>query len=224
MSDLATTEARRELRDLAARVKELKATMAEAIYDLGVLLLDVRERALWQDAGYPSFFACVEDAFGLGRRTAYRAMEVATHFGPEIARRYGSEKLLAMHRYMKATAVVEEPGDLLAAVIQIRGDDGRWQSLPMHEASLRQIQQATGLVRRRQAAREDAAEARRAARAERLARLEAALPAAGAPAPVKVRARGDGRVTWRFPAISEDDMPAFIDALRAEFVRGGDGE
>ena len=113
MSDLPEVEAKKALSDIAAQVRNLKGTIAVSLYELGQLLLEVRERELWRLAGCASFLACLEDELEVSRSTAYRAMDVAQHFGPEIARRYGSEKLLAMHRYMKATGRVEQAGDLL---------------------------------------------------------------------------------------------------------------
>ena len=90
---------------------------------------------------------------GLSRRTAFKAMEIAAHFGPEIARRFGSEKVLAMHRYMKATTTVESPGDLIAADIRVRGPGGRYRSVPMNQASVRQIVEAARDLEAKRAAR-----------------------------------------------------------------------
>ena len=45
----------------------------------------------------------MEQALGVSRRSAFRALELSVHFGPGIAERYGSEKPLAMHWYLKVT-------------------------------------------------------------------------------------------------------------------------
>ena len=149
--DLPEVEARRALSEVAAQVRVLKATIAVSLYELGQLLLDVRERELWRLAGRASFLACLEEDLEISRATAYRAMDIAQHFGPEIARRYGSEKLIAMHRYLKATGKAEQPGDLLAADLQLRGASGRFESVPLHQATLTQIEDATHLLKQRQA-------------------------------------------------------------------------
>ena len=220
MSELSLVAARQELQEVAQDVARLKADMAGAIYDLGLLLCEVRDRELWRMAGYATFSACLESALGLSRRTAFKAMEIAAHFGPEIARRFGSEKVLAMHRYMKATTTVESPGDLIAADIRVRGPGGRYRSVPMNQASVRQIVEAARDLEAKRATRSARAAAREVDRAERLARLSAALPGAHA---VRVKAKPDGRVLYDFSGVDEDDMPGFIAALHAEFLARGDG-
>ena len=201
---------RRDLAAAVARVQAIKADIAASLDELGVLLLDVRARELWAAGGHANFQDCVTDAFGLSRTTAYRAMDLATHFGPEIARRYGSEKLLAMHRYQAATARDEQPGDLLAADIVVQGPGGVFRSVPMNEASVRQIHEATRLLAARNARRETPAD-----RAERLARLADAMPKG--PSRVAAREAPDGSVLYDFKGVREADRLAFIAVLQAEF-------
>lgn len=221
MSTLTETEKHRELARIADRVAKLKSSMAVSLYELGLLLIRVRDGELWKPS-FASFPACVEETLGLSRTTAWRAMDISTHFGPEIARRFGSEKLLALHRYLKATAADEQPGDLLAAELQLRGEDGRFRSVSVIDASAIQIEEAARTLELRRAARAEAARARKADRVDRVARLEQRLPAAPAGSVrgkhrVRARQASDGRAVYDFSAVPEEQMADFIAALIAEF-------
>ena len=136
----ATPDARRRLRAATERVFELKAAGAALLYDLGAVLREVEDEALWRAGGFASFTAWLSEAVEVSRPTAARAIEVTRHFSRDVALRYGMEKLYWGLRYVAATRADEQPGDLIAADLRLRGPSG-----PFHEASLRQVQEAVRL-------------------------------------------------------------------------------
>lgn len=220
MSDLSPAP-RARLAEIQRQIQALRGEGARVLYRLGLLLCEVEQGALWRASGQPGFVAWLEQEAEVGRSTAYRAMAVVTHFDEEIAARYGFDKLHAGLRYLEATGRVELPGDLFALDLRLRDPRGRYVTVPFHEASVRQIQDAIALLDARDSARpqlEDGLEAR-------LDRLEGTLPppAAGI-RPAKrrvevVRTRG-GKVSLSFRQIPLDELEAFLEAVRREMLGG----
>ena len=186
MSDAElVTEQARALREITAAVAALKGDAARVFYELGTLLRRVEDEALWRAGGYASFTAYLESEVDLARSTARRCIEVSRHFNLDISERYGFDKLWRGLRYLELTRRQEKPGDLIAADLRLRGDDGRFFHVPFHEATGRQIDEAARLERarsRRTSARELDPPTR-----DRLNRLNASLP----PPPAGVRVRKD---------------------------------
>jgi len=204
---------RRELAALVREIRALGGQVGRGLYEIGRRLGRVREQALWDDGSYTSFADFVERALDMAPQTAYRFVAVARHFNAQVAERYGVTKLDAAIRYLHATAADERPGDVLAAEIRIRGPHGRFRTLPLHQASARQIDEATALLRE---AREGSARIPASLR-RRVSRLVEALPAApvgtGRGQRVRLQRGRDGRLAVSFRAIPLDELPAFSEAI-----------
>lgn len=215
---LDISEARGRLRSATERVRDLKGDGARILHELGTVLREVEEQELWRAGGHASFAAWLEDEAEVARGTAYRAMEVARHFNAEIATRYGFDKLYLGLRYMELTRAREQPGDLIAADLRIRGPSGRFLSVPFHQASVRQVQEA---VRLAAAGRSPRLSSSGDGLSERLSRLKAALPPppagmAVAKERVEVARTRGGEVALTFRQIPLKDLAAFVAALQAE--------
>lgn len=209
-------EDRHRLREATDRVRVLKAEGARVLYELGLTLREVEDQALWRAGGHGSFTAWLEDEVEVARTTARRAIEVARHFNADIAVRYGFDKLSLGLRYMALTRNVEQPGDLIAADLRLRGADGRFDSVPFHTATVAQLQDAVAeLVARAQGKRlgkNDELGVRLAA----LAKVLPPPPKGMSPAAerVTVAKTRSGKVALTFRQIPLDELDVFIEALR----------
>ena len=193
------------------------------LYDLGLVLREVVDEALWQAGGHTSFTAWLEDSVEVSRATATRAVLVTRHFNREIAQRYGLEKLYWGLRYLEVTRATEQPGDLIAADLRLRGPDGRFTHVPFHTASLRQIRAAVHLTQTLAPPRaQPTLDADLDARLDRLAEGLPPTPAGLTPAKRRVetsRAK-DGTLTLTFRQIpaTDADLRAFITLLRRDLL------
>jgi hypothetical protein len=211
----ALTRPRNELRRLTSEILRCKERIGRDLYGIGVRLLAIQERELWRAGGHDSFESYLEKQVDISRRNAYRFMRVAEHFNAQIAARYGVTKLDAALKYLAATAADEQPGDLLAAEIQIRDGSGRFRVVPLHEASAAQIDEATRLLEQsRQSQRRGRISKTWRSRADRLEeRLPPALPGAARGRRVRLKQAADGRLSISFLAIPVDDLATFLAAL-----------
>lgn len=211
-------QSRRRLREIQDQIETLRGEGARVLYLLGGLLREVDDGELWRAGGHANFSAWLEDEAGVARGTAYRAMNVSLHFSEEIAVRYGLDKLYLGLRYMEITRKVERPGDLIAADLRLRGRRGHFVSVPFHEATVRQVQDAINLaVQSRPRALPGGLDGDTAGW---LDRLEAALPGVPdgvRPARRRVEAQRtrSGKILLTFRQIALEDLEGFMDALRA---------
>ncbi len=234
-SDLAhppSTEARAALRIALARVRELQGEGARVLYRLGEVLRDVEDQELWRASGQPSYALWLEEEAGVARGTAHRAVNVVRNFSEELAARYGFDKLYQGLRYLELTRAVEQPGDIVALDLRVRGASGRFERVPFHTATVRDILDAIELLQRRARGLPDGLDH---AVENAVTRLVAELP----PPPTGIRAakqrvevlrtRG-GQVAITVKQVGLDDLDETIaalqamrDALRAEEGVAGTG-
>lgn len=144
--ELTRSEGRELLRAMTADIVKLKSQTAVYHYRMGVKLQAVQDRELWRFGDYGSFSDYCRSGADVSRSTVYRSLRLVRHFNEEIAARFGAEKLHALVRWVEATPAVELPGDVLAARLRLRGDDGRFYQLPVTEAAAWQIDEAIGLL------------------------------------------------------------------------------
>ena len=168
----------------------------------------------------------------MARSSAHRALTVVRHFNEEIAARYGFDKLYQGLRYLELTRAVEQPGDIVALDLRVRGASGRFERVPFHTATVRDILDAIELLQRRARGLPDGLDH---AVEDAVTRLVAELP----PPPTGIRAakqrvevlrtRG-GQVAITVKQVGLDDLTETIaalqamrDALRAEEGPAGTG-
>jgi len=213
---------KRELARLTKEIAARKASIGRDLYSVGLRLARIEDEELWAAGGYDDFEDYLERGVDISRRSAYRFMRIASHFSAEIARRYGVTKLDAALRYLRATETDEQPGDLLASDILVRAPSGRYRSLPLHQASAAQIEQAARDLEQKRRARARSRIPRAwQQRAARLAdRLPAAPPGIRTSERVHLSRASDGRLALSFSGIPADDLQAFVEALREELARG----
>ena len=216
----ADVEARAALRTITAQVQTLKGRAAAVLYELGTLLRRVEDEELWRAGGYAHFSDFLDRGVDIARSTARRAIDVTRHFNLDVAERYGFDKLARGLRYVEATGKVERPGDLIAADLRRRDARGRYFAVPFHEATGRQIDEATALVLKSRGAR-----ARKAPKdvAERVSRLTDALPEPVAGVRrrgprVVVKENADGELSISFNDIPLAGMQTFVDAVEREMI------
>lgn len=221
--DEVAREAVLELREITERVGALKREGAKVLYELGALLARVEDEGLWRAGGFGSFSDYLGRGVEISETSARRAIAVARHFGPEIAAAYGLDKLSRGLRYLELTGRDERPGDLIATDLKNRGPDGRFVSVPFHEASVRQIDEAIRIELARQ--RRGRADPDLGALIER---LQGALPAppAGLRAAkrrVEVTRTRAGEVSLTFRQIPLAELRVFAAALAEEGVGEDEG-
>lgn len=201
-----------------SRVRALLADAARSLWGLGQVCLEVQRDELYRDGGHADLYTWAETQHGISRNTADKAMAVAEHFGADMAERFGTEKLAATVRYLEATRKVEQAGDALSLTFRVQRG-GRFATVPFERATYRDIDEARQLVLKSRAEKPEPLARETVARAEALA---AALPppprGAGRGERVRVERAGDGRPMFSFRAIPEDELPAFVEALRAHLL------
>lgn len=208
------------LREITAQIRQLRGEAAGVLYQLGQLLLRVAEGELWRAGGHSSFTDYLEQAADVSPTTARRCVIVARHFNLEIVQRYGFDKLHKGLRYMELTRKIEAPGDLIAAKLRNRGPDGRFFTVPFHEATSRQVEDAIQIEidLLRISARQAPADV-----AGRLSALEASLPAVpGGVRPAKRRVdtsqASGGELLLTFKQIPLSELRSFLAAVERELL------
>ena len=208
------------LRAITAQIHTLRGTAAAVLYELGTLLRQVDDEDLWQAGGFSSFTDYLERGVDVSETTARRAIGVARHFNLDIAQRYGLDKLSRGLRYLEVTGKTEQPGDLIAAELVLRGPDGRYQRVSFHEATGRQIDEAIRIALQRRSA-----QAHRAPEdvADRLDRLREALPelpsgVRAAKQRVEATRTRKGEVVLTFRQIPLAELRAFVAAVEREML------
>ena len=209
---------RNRLHALEAEVRARYAEAARSLWHIGQCVLEVQQSELWREDGLPTFGAWLDsDRVPLGRASAYKALRIAEHFSSETASRFGTEKLDAAVGYLKATRKDEQPGDLLALNVRLRGDDGAWTSVPFVDATTGQIREAMQLMGHGQRDARVPAEVQ-----GRVERLNRAIPQAGGAwqgAKVNVRRNRAGRVVLAMHGVPVDDLEGFLAMVREHFGR-----
>lgn len=213
-------EKRRALRQITAEIQRLKGETAAVLYELGTLLRRVEDEELWRAGDFTSFTDYLDEEADVARSTARRCIEVVRHFNLDLATRYGFDKLFRGLRYLEVTRREEQPGDLIAADLRLRGPGGHFVRVPFHEATGRQIEEAIQLEAGRRGA---AARRPPEALADRLDRLTRALPAPpkgvrAAKRRVEVTRAASGQVALTFRQVPLAELRAFLDAVERELL------
>ncbi len=194
---------------------------------VGESLRRIRDQQLWRTGEYTSFTDYLARGARVRRAYAYDLMSIAQQFNEEIARRYGFGKLDAAVKYLRATARVEQPGDLLATPISVRAVGGQFESVPLHEATPTQIRAATGLLKKSRAGRK-APPPEVAAAAKRLGAALPPVPGRTASTRVRATRLSDGRAALSFLDIPVGSFDTFAELGRRELApfqdRAPDGE
>lgn len=202
---------------LEAEVRTRIATIARDLWHIGQALREVQRDELWRDGGHASFEAWLQQTRVLGRATAYKALRVAEHFSEDAAVRLGTEKLDATVAYLNATAKEEEPGDILAGGIRVRGVDGAWTRVPYLEASAAQVRQAASDLNTTRRRAGQPRELR-----DRVDRLNADLPRskkAFQAARVQARTTKAGQVLVSLTGVPLEHLEAYVAEVRARLAK-----
>ncbi len=107
---------------------------------------------------------------------------------------------------------------MLAAAIRVRGDRGRFDLIPFHEATVAQINTAIDLLRAAKIGGRRIPKTVRARVEQFAADLPEPPPGARVRDRVPLRRSTDGRVMMSIHAFALDDIPAVIRALRKHLV------
>jgi hypothetical protein len=206
----------KRLNVIKRQLQSAQAKAAILMWEVGSLFLEVEREELWREDGSPNMSSWLDSLEGYSRRSARRAMQMASHFSLESARVFGSEKLLATLVWMDATRRDEQPGDLLALRIRVREPNGMFNSVAYADATADQILAAARLLRE-QNKEGKLAEIDRTLE-ERVEEAIADLP----PPPrglfrgprVQVRRTGDGAVGLTVHGVPPEKLDAVLALLR----------
>lgn len=226
MTDTIDRNRRVRLNSIKSHMARLRGAAAALMWDYGGLLTEVHRDELWRDDGAATFDEWTKLHADMSDETAYKAIAIARHFTREMAERFGSEKLAATVDYLRVTKREEKPGDVLALSFRLPSSQG-FRSVSFIDASYREIEQATGLVKKTRLA---AAAAKKPKPEPHIRERALGLAAALSPAPkgavrgdrVTVKKSRDGRTTLTFHGIPVDEIEQFIEALRAHLLAEGD--
>jgi hypothetical protein len=78
-----------------AQIRALKRTLARSFMDVGTILIDIRDRRLYEAKGYGSFEAFLEREIELGKTTSLRLTRAVELFQRPAAISGGMDKVLA---------------------------------------------------------------------------------------------------------------------------------
>ena len=76
-----------------AQIRNLKRTLSRSFMDVGVILIDIRDKKLFEAKGYGSFEAFLEREIDLGKTTSLRLIRVVHTFHREAALELGMDRL-----------------------------------------------------------------------------------------------------------------------------------
>jgi len=206
-----------ELRALKEKIIEARSHAARDAWLIGVHLARIRREELWRAGGYENFTDFLTRGIDCSRASAYRYLRIAEHFNAEIAGRYGIDKLRLVLRFMAITPAEERPGDIFDVQLRVRGKNGRFQSVSVHEATATQLEEGIQL---RQARREQRRRAPRAlrARAERVSQALPPPPKGIATRRVRLRKHPEGQVLASFFSIPLEHVGLLFKALKSELL------
>lgn len=209
------TQDRAELERLTETIHQARSEAGRNLWVIGESLRRIREDALWESGSYSTFTDYLERGALVSRSFGYKLIKIAEQFNRPIAEQYGINKLQAVVKYIEVSPTDEQPGDVLAADIQIRDEQGRFVTVPLHDATTTQIEEATSLMKERLASakRPDDRYVEAAARiAERLPKVKGV----SAKQRVKVRKSADGEVFVSFRDVGVGDLGEFVRVVLEE--------
>jgi len=205
-----------ELSRLTEVIHHARSEAGRNLWLIGESLRRVREEELWRAGDYENFTDYLANGALVGRSFAYKLIKIAGQFNQPVAERYGIAKLDAVARYIDVSPEDELPGDVLAADIKIRDASGRFTSLPLHQASTQQIEEATSLIRAEKASKRRPAK-RYLQAAERIAEQLPPVKGSRKAGRVRVNKTQDGQLVVSFRDIPIGDIGAFLEAVSKEW-------
>jgi len=134
-----------ELKALKQKLFEARGRAARDAWDIGAHLVRIRRDKLWRAAGFESFTDFLTHGVDCSRASAYRYLRIAEHFDADVAESYGIDKLRLVLRLMAITPAEERPADIFSAQVRVRGKNGRYRSISVHEASAAQLDEGIQL-------------------------------------------------------------------------------
>jgi len=206
-----------ELKALAQKIIEARSHAARNAWKIGMHLARIRREELWRAGGYENFTDFLIRGIDCSRASAYRYLRIAEHFNAEIAERYGIDKLRLVLRFMAMTPADERPGDIFNVQLRVRGKDGRFRSLSVHEATATQLEEGIQL---RQARRDQRRRPPRAlrARAERVSQALPPPPKGVGSRRVRLRKHPEGQVLASFFSIPLEHVGVLFQAVKSELL------
>jgi len=206
-----------ELKALERKIVAARSRAARDAWSIGVHLTRIRSEELWRAGGYESFTDFLTRGIDCSRASAYRYLRIAEHFNAEIAGRYGIDKLRLVLRFMAITPAGERPGDIFATQLRVRGKDGRFHRISVHEATATQLEQGIQLKQARLEQRRRVPRALRV-RAERVSQALPPPPKGIASRRVRLRKHPGGQVLASFFSIPLEHVGVLFQAFKSEVL------
>ena len=206
-----------ELKALKEKIFAARSRAARDAWSIGVHLERIRREELWRAGGYENFTDFLIRGIDCSRASAYRYLRIAEHFNAKIAERYGIDKLRLVLRFMAVTPLQERPGDVFSAQLRVRGKDGRFHRVSVHEATATQLEEGIQLRQARLDQRRRAPRALRV-RAERVSKALPAPPKGVAARRVRLRKHPGGQVLASFFSIPLEHVGTLFKAVKSELL------
>lgn len=128
-----------------ALVKRRKADVAESFYDIGLALTRLQRPEAFAALGYPSFEALCKTEFGFAAAQALRLIAIPAAMTRDDARAMGQSKAIALLGLASATPEADTATSLFRKKRVALPDGG---TLSPKKASAREIERASGAIRR----------------------------------------------------------------------------
>ena len=206
-----------ELKALEQKIVAARGRAGRDAWNIGAHLARIKQGELWRSGGYESFSDYLARGVDCSRASAYRYLRIAEHFNAEIAELYGIDKLLLVLRFMALTPAEERPGDIFVAQVRVRGENGRFRSVSVHEASAAQLEEGILLEQKRLEQRRRAPRTMQA-RAERVSKALPEPPKGVSRQRVRLRKHAEGQVLASFFSIPLEHVGVLFQAVQSELL------
>jgi hypothetical protein len=110
-----------------AQIRNLKRTLARSFMDVGAILIDIRDKRLYEAKGYGSFEAFLEREIELGKTTSLRLARAVDLFQRPAAVAGGMDKVLA------AVAAFDGDGESQSGPTPPTSSGGLRSPIPFHK-------------------------------------------------------------------------------------------
>jgi hypothetical protein len=110
-----------------AQIRNLKRTLARSFMDVGAILIDIRDKRLYEAKGYGSFEAFLEREIELGKTTSLRLARAVDLFQRPAAVAGGMDKVLA------AVAAFDGDGETQSGPTPPTSSGGLRSPIPFHK-------------------------------------------------------------------------------------------
>lgn len=209
-ADAAKTTLLSKANDDLALIARKKLEITESFYEIGEALARLRKDPVPKVLGFTSFAALCEERIEMSVTRADHLIAIAARVRREDAIRWGQEKTLALLEIANATATVDTPRELAAAVLTLPGG----KRVDIEKASARQLAEIAKSIRAKRGKGSVRGRTTRPEERKLAVALERRLQAEGIVARVRAVATSPGQVSKIRIEVPADALAILRAALR----------